>query len=347
MTGEFVRENGKTYIRVAGEDDTDTVQMKMIMENKTDIFLPLSMYRINDKAFYRYDISSMMVMTACFEDTDIHADDIKLFAACVKRAFAEADRYLVDGEGVILDPEYIFYDGSGKWHFLYYIKKESSYDEGLKKLSEYMIKHVCHKDGRASAIAYGIYKRISDGECSIEKIFEIEESEKIREPEVVEEKHVIESVMPQIIQEEEEVPDKFKIYAVYGVAGIWSAAVLITVSGILFPRFRIKGSSMPAYVAVLVLLAIIGFGAYRWYDRTKDRLFKIKTTKKEIPYEKENIRILIPGEKAEEKDGYTVVLNEQQPTSNHMLTWEENNCRRTYDLNEDVCIIGSASDKAD
>ena len=42
MNNEYVRENGKTYLKAEEETGMDCMQMKMFMENTTDNFLPIT-----------------------------------------------------------------------------------------------------------------------------------------------------------------------------------------------------------------------------------------------------------------------------------------------------------------
>ena len=347
MNTEYVRETGKTYLRVAEEPDMDEMQMKMFIENHTDNFLPITKYRINDCGFYKYDISSMTVMSSVFEDREMHADDISSLTDSVRMAVSEAEKYLADSDGIQLSPDYIYRDGSGKWKFIYFAGSGQEFYDGLRELFEYIIRRVSHKDSAGSAMAYGIYKRLCDGENDIGRLFETEESVDIKAAEVQEERQVIESVMPQTVTEEREVPDKFKLYALYGIAGIWALAVIVFLAGIIIPGVRISGMSAGSCLLAVIALAAAGYVSFKWYLKNKDKLFRIKTERKEIPYEQSTVRILIPQEKEKTDEEYTVVLNAQPQKQCHSLTWDENNCRRSYDINKNVCIIGSAPEKAD
>ena len=347
MNAAYSRENGKTYRKVSAGQCMDERQMKMFMENKTRNFLAVSEYRINDEAYYKYDVSSMMVMSSEFEDREMNADDIKNVTESLKNAVTEADSYLVEADGIVLDPDYIFSDGNGSWRFMYFADGGGNFDSGLRDMFEYIIRRVCHKDSRASAMAYGIYKRICDGENDFNLLFKFEEKEEIEKPVVLEEHNIIESVIPQPVKEEKEVPDKFKMYAALGIAGIWAMTAIVFLAGLLIPGLRIKGMGTAGCFAVLLVMTVVGYFGFRWYMKNKDMFFRIKTENVQVPYDQGNVRILMPQKQEDEDKSYTVVLNSQPQKITHMLTWEENGCRRNYSLNSEVCIIGSSRDKAD
>lgn len=347
MITEYVRENGRTYLKTEEEPCMDCMQMKMLMENTTDNFLTITSYRINDKVYYKYNVSSMMVMSSVFEDSEMHAGDIISLISSIRMAVAEADRYLIESDGIRLDPDRIFRDESGNWKFVFFPSPGQQFEEGLRNLFEFIIRHVCHKDSVGSAMAYGIYKRICDGENDLGRLFETEENEEAEAAEINEEKQVIESVIPQPVQEEKEVPDKLKIYIIYGIGAIWAMAVIVFLAGMVIPGVRIRGMSSGGCFLVLMFLAAGGYIGIKWYLRNKDSFFRIKTEDKAVPFEQDNVRILIPKEKQKKDEEYTVVLNNRQEKPLCSLIWEENECSRSYTVNSSVCIIGSSADKAD
>lgn len=343
MKTEYVRELRENYLQITGENCND-YGMKMLVGQEIQGFLNMTERKINGESRFLYRISSLISMEDSFLNKNITDKDLDGIIKSFLVIFEGIENHLMDYNGIILEPEMIYSDiGTGKWYFVYYAEKENSFNEDLKRLFEYIIKNVNHKDTRAVTMAYGIYKRLCEENINPRDLFDMETGEQ-EEGEIIKEQRVIESVIPEVIQEEVEEPDKKKIYISYGIIGLYGIAVLYTFMGIFFAGIRVSGWKGGTYVVLLILLGVLGYFGYNWY--IKNRLLFVKVTTKEVqvPFTKENIRVIVPRENKEEEN-LTVLL--QEDTKGHILKWRDGMGEKSYDINSMVTIVGSAFDRAD
>ena len=76
---------------------------------------------------------------------------------------------------------------------------------------------------------------------------------------------------------------------------------------------------------------------------------KIVTKEIQVPYTRSNVRIIMPQDKKEAEDRYTVVLNvpDGKAQDEKYIKWEFRGNTHKYRLENDICVVGSASDRAD
>lgn len=346
MKAEFVRDSGAAYMKLKAACGTDKAQMKMAGGNEMDGFLRVSERRVNDESCYWYDISSLIGMETIFEDKEIEARDMRNLAAALKRSVQTVREYLLDIDGIVMEPDKIFTDAEREnFRLCYFSGKETDFEEDIKCLFEYIIRKLCHSDGEAVAIAYGIYKRINNGENNPAKLFEIEERRGSQACEVVEEKTEIKEIVPETVYSEEEKEDRKLFYAVYALAGVLGIVFLIFLSGAVLPAFRPFGAGKAGCAGVCVLIGAAAFLGYRWFASHKESFIKVTTVRTQTPFEKKDVRIIVP-DKMNDQSNLTVVLDGTDANL-HYLKWEDISGAHKYEIGERAVIVGCDAKKAD
>ncbi len=343
MKTEYVRELRENYLQITGINCND-YGMKMLAGQEIQGFLNMTERKINGESRFLYKISSLISMEDNFLNKNITYSDFESIIRSFLDVFEAIENHLMDYNGIILDPEMIFLDiSTKKWYFVYLAGEEKSFYEDIKSLFEYIIKNVNHKDSRAVTMAYGIYKRMCEENFNPRDLFDIETTEK-EEGEIIKEQKVIETVIPEVVPEEVEELDMKKIYISYGVIGLYGIAVLYTFMSIFFTRIRVWGWGSGVYVVLLIMLAALGYFGYNWYIKNKSLFVKLSTKEVQVPFVKENVRVIVPRENGEEEN-LTVLL--QEDDKGHTLKWREEAGEKSYDINSMVTIVGSAFDRAD
>lgn len=348
MKIEYVRELRNSYMQITGEVAEADYQMKMVESNEPEGFLKLSLREVNDEVRYLYCISSMISMEDAFLKHEMDWADLEKLLKSFTKMFSSIEKYLIDYNGIVLDPGMIFIDTTGYWYFAYYSGKQTSFEEDMKKFFEYVIQHVNHKDTRAVTVAYGIYKRVCEENINPEKLFEIETSDNEEQYEVRKEHKVVEAVLPELVMEETEEPDQTKKLVIYIVAGIYVTIAIYFLMGIFVKPIRISGCESMVYLGIAIIMGVGGFKGFKWYRDNKDLLIKTKMKEVEVPFEKERIRIIVPPKEVKNQDeNMTMLLSDEDNSYKHFLKWNDSYGNREYELTKDVTIIGSVSDRAD
>ncbi len=344
MRIEYIRELRDCFIQLIPDEEEWDYKMKMLENNEPDGFLKLTVRMVDGVNRMLYRISSCTSMEDYFLQKSISWEDMQNLIKSFMSAFDSIENYMLDYDGIILNQEYIYIDSSGKWLFAYYSGKETKFYEDIKRLFEYVIGHINHKDVKSVTAAYGIYKRICEGNINPEMLFDMEISE---EPEGLVEKEYkpVPDIIPELCTQETEEKDFRKIYMLYSAAGLYAIMLIYVLIGIFMPGIRIGGIGGGIYVFLLILMICIGVVAYRWYGKNKDFFVRITNKQVEIPYEKTNIRVVIPAQPLENE--LTTVLTEEAAGTRHFLRWCDGNGQKEYEINERVTVIGSAADRAD
>ncbi len=347
MNFEFERELRSSYLKLKAEVDNEDFQMKMVENNRIPELLSLKPRRLNGKLEYLYDISSMICLSEQFGKNEMNFMDIKSLMDTLSHAVRIAEEYLLDINSIILDEEGVFYDTkSEKWRFVYFSENDVLFEDGMKVLSEFLIRKVNHKDNRAVTLAYGLYKRICEGNYDFENITEVETVKEDEPCEIVEEPSVVEQVVPELVNQEKEVTDNVKVYMAYSILGVLVIIIIYFALGIFIAPIRMWGLGSMVYALLAILSGVGIYFAYNWYVKNRQFFIKIVNEEIKIPYENKNVRIIIP-EAKEDTSNYTVVLNDIKEKPGHYLKWTENNIERKYAVADSIVVIGSAADKSD
>ena len=78
--------------------------------------------------------------------------------------------HLLEPQGIIFDPEYIFISGEDKVSFAYFPDRAEDVYASLHALGEYLIGRVDHKDERAVKLSYGFFETTGKDEVLLEDI---------------------------------------------------------------------------------------------------------------------------------------------------------------------------------
>lgn len=344
MRIEYIREVHDSFMQIVSEEDAENYQIKMLENNEPEGFLKLTIRNVDGIKRMLYRISSYISMDEFYIKKTFDWEDVNNLIKSFMCVFDSVEKYMIDYDGLLLNPEYIYTDGKGRWRFAYYYGKTTSFREDIKILFEYVIRRINHKDTKAVTAAYGIYKRICDGNVNPRQLFDMEvgmEDEGIVEKEYIR----VESVIPEMATDEVEEKDYVKIYAVYAVMFVYAVLIIYVVMGIFINNIRLCNAPGGVYVFVLVLLICGGIAAYRWYERNKEYFVKVKEKQVEIPFEKSHVRVILPKENPQNE--LTTVLTDEADNSRHFLKWSDITGQKEYELNDRITIIGSSADRAD
>ena len=343
MKVEYIRETGGNYMEIKGNDGKDCFEMKMIRNNNINGLLPLTVRQVNAEYRYLYKINSHVNIVEFYDRQGMRIEDLEQLILALKNMLNTLSEYMLDEAGLILQPEYVFRDNSeGIFKFAYFAKENQDFTEGLRKLFEGILGIIDHNDNEVVTVAYGIYKRLCLGECSIDELFTYERKKECKECEVVTIEKENTSVIPEIVYEEEETTDKIKLYGFYGVVGCVGIMFLVGLLFLLSDSMRpIK---LPRSVCGLVCITcgIAGYLLYKWYIENKDTMVKIATKETVIPYTNEKVNIILPEVK---EDNLTTVLNREE-VSECTLEWQEKGIFKKYVIRENT-LIGSQFGKVD
>ena len=96
-------------------------------------------------------------MRAMYERNEISAKDIKIFLECLSMALEEVQKYLLDKDCILLEPEYIFFE-EGSFYFCYYPPAQQDIWEAFHVLTEYLVKVADYQDQECVRLVFLLHK---------------------------------------------------------------------------------------------------------------------------------------------------------------------------------------------
>ncbi len=267
---EFVREMNKNYLKVIPEiEDSGTDYMMKMLENNTiEGLLSMHSVNVNNKVCYLYDISGRIPLEEMYLTKEFSAADIGYFAGFIREIIAVADRYMLDLDGIVFDKKYIFCAVSeNAWSLVYNSGMAGDARSGLKRVFEFILSRLDHRDRNAVILGYGLYKRVCQEEISIADVFdnveqlvEAEEwyketSGNMRPLEYELKEKINKDVLPEYISEEQETEKRIISYKVV-------VAVIAIVAGMV-----LIAAAMAGVVAAVITFALTVAAVFLLYRR--------------------------------------------------------------------------------
>jgi hypothetical protein len=173
MQTEYRKDIRNRYLVINSETDDDDkdYRLNMIVENRIPHFAPCRTENVNGKGLLYYDITGK---TDILSYLDMRQADEKFFSglfAAVAEALESIQEYLLDPDGILLDPEYIYI--STEPHgicFIYYPLNEKKFSEGCRILSEKLLGRIKQDDIQAVRLGYGFYKECAAGRITAQSL---------------------------------------------------------------------------------------------------------------------------------------------------------------------------------
>ena len=162
----------KSFLIIEGEEsDEGDFQNKMLEENEIPGVLVTSIKYIDNKIHYYYDISGKVSLHSIYEKEKMSKDHIKSLVDAVLQVMKEVPKYMLDGHGILLEPEYIFMEKE-QYYFCYFPQNELEITKEFHHLTEFFVREVDYKDKEGVHLAYTLHKETMEEHYSIEKIME-------------------------------------------------------------------------------------------------------------------------------------------------------------------------------
>lgn len=286
---EYVHQMNRNYVKITKEEANEiNYGIRMVENNKIEGLLPLKIVDINNKFSCLYDISGQISLEEKYETTEFSGEDVAYIIEFIKNMISRMESYMLDLDGIIFNPKYVFCDvGTGAWNLIYGYSELGGARSGLRELFEFILERLNHKDQTAVVSGYGLYKRVCREEIPIDRLFDgtgelaqfITSKDNGLEFSLNEKKNS--TVMPARMEEQKEIlrqatpaglkiSDK-KIFLYGTVAG--AICLLLTFIFFMVPsisKFRageaMIGQVVMAAMVTLVFMGMVGFGVFMYMN---------------------------------------------------------------------------------
>ena len=137
---------------------TKDYRTKMICNNTINGLLRTHVQLINGIPNFNYDISSLQSLAITLENKPLNYILLSHIIYEIYTLLFTCDKYMLDTDKLLLDPEYIFLDTNSSTVKLCYLPlKTTDFITSMRKLFDYFLKHIDHSDEKCVYTAYSIH----------------------------------------------------------------------------------------------------------------------------------------------------------------------------------------------
>lgn len=146
-------------------------EVQMLLQYKGETLLPVKLLGQNGDFQVQYDISGCIAFAKMSEEQELSNTFLQKLFETLWMCFRELEEYFLHPEGIILDPQMIFYHpGKRQLYMCYMPQMNQSLRIQLVELIEFCMKHTNHNDSDGVMFIYGLYRYVQDGIVSWEEI---------------------------------------------------------------------------------------------------------------------------------------------------------------------------------
>lgn len=171
MEISYRREAKHNYLVAEMPEETAGYEARMLAGNEIHGLLRMHIRYQDGSPFYCYDITSRQPLGRLLETRCITRDEICQLLIQMHAALTEMEAYLLNGGGLLLEPEYIYVEPELFQTGLCLIPgQQGDFQERLSRLLQYILKRVNHKDRECVVLAYGLYQESLKENCGMEDL---------------------------------------------------------------------------------------------------------------------------------------------------------------------------------
>lgn len=141
------------------EEARSDYRLSMLINNRINGFLSVHVQQMNGKSTLSYEITSLENLPEFLDARKITYDEMVSLLLQFCSAVSEVGRYLLDGEGILLEPQYIYVSKSlERIRFCYYPYQHMPLHQSVNVLCRFLIDHIDYDDRRSLELAYGLFQ---------------------------------------------------------------------------------------------------------------------------------------------------------------------------------------------
>lgn len=248
------------------ETDMD-IDIKMLENNHIEPLLPVKIRHIDNRSLYYYDVTSRQQFSKIYEYRKLSRKNVDNILYSLNEMVDAVNEYMLNLNCIILKTECIYVDVSkDKLYFAYGNEQEdSSFQQGLKRLFDYVIEHFDHGAGDTDVLyIYNLYQKIVRGEYDASNLKALAETDSlscdsdISKDNTENDENVLDFIPMEEVEEQEEVENK-KVFLLFNIARVCLGVVMVVAIGrMLAPSYvPVPVSDTGALIIIISCAALI------------------------------------------------------------------------------------------
>ena len=159
----------QTYFIIKDEESREDYQSVMLRENDIPGILKTEVRHVDGESHYYYNISGKTSFGTLHEKIKLDCRVMQRLVQAILDVTQELKGYMLDGNCLLLEPEYIFCD-QDNFYFCYYPAKRRDTKQDFHKLTEFFVREVDYRDEEGIHLAYTLHKATMEENYSVEEI---------------------------------------------------------------------------------------------------------------------------------------------------------------------------------
>lgn len=174
MEFEIKKEGNEKYLLIQDiKFDENDYRIQMILNNNISGLLPIKIRNINNEKELLYDVTAMSPMINIFERNLMKKDDLVGFVLSIKKLENSLKEYLLSGNNIKFDLNYIYYKAKQKQFYYCYCPEEvDDFALQMKSLFNQVLDHINYNDREVVTLAYGMQEIASRDDFLLDELLE-------------------------------------------------------------------------------------------------------------------------------------------------------------------------------
>lgn len=325
------------YIRmeVPEEADFQTYGFKMLEKNRIRGVVSTKIRMEDGKAYLYLEVGNRRNLSEIYKDKEMGLEEMTRIFQGLIPILEELKNYLLSEKMMLLDPEFIFEEEETGDYGIVILPWQDD-PPNFRKMAEFFLEKINHKDENGVNAAYHFYRQQSQGVFSVQQFMSVLEKENIlkrqkknkevksvtSQPEEWYQNEIEDSKEEEIENQESSIQGKGKyIFLLLAVGGVGIQFLNIVPS-------RIKLSCMAASLLFILLFILSLF---------------LKREKKQRIQEEKNDHIDLP--KVQWDVGETVFFDADNEEEKYKIQWKERGRKKQVTLEDFPCKVGKIKEE--
>jgi len=161
MRTEYVRNLHSNYVRLALEEKPEEKRYQYCILSRGGIkgLLPASLRYLDGDAYLYYDITSKQSLVQLHQKENVSREWFLDFLASLKRLKRELERFLLQVDNVIWDPQHVFQDLENNVFSFLYVPYYQGENQFLRLLS-FLVEKIDYEDSELVECIYKMYEQL-------------------------------------------------------------------------------------------------------------------------------------------------------------------------------------------
>ena len=148
----------------------ENYQIRMLTGNQIPTLLECRAQMVDTVLFFHYDTLDYQPLSEKYARKGMQYRDMEKLLLAIDRVMKAVSEYLLSPAGIVLEPEYIFADAEGTYHFCYLPGRTLSFAEIFRGLSEYILDHMDYGEKEGVVLGYGIYRKSQEPQACMDSL---------------------------------------------------------------------------------------------------------------------------------------------------------------------------------